>query len=310
MKLNRFIDHLALCSRVLGPGFLIAALIGMTGCQQAARYFMENKALTTGPNGSENPGTLGVPFERVKLISSSRYLDSYVVRTPIACLHSPVILIYHGVQETISFWAAAQRFLYDHCVASVVFDYTGSGDSSRPARFEAVNEDAVAAYEDVRRLFPNTRIYVLGHSMGNGPMLQAVPQFSEPPSGIVVANAFSSIRDYGGRAGGFYRILARFSPDWWNNVANVRHATAALLLIHSDKDGVNPMSEGKLVFASAPDPKQLVILHGFSHNAIYRDPSESWWQPVLSFMSDQRDASTIGIRFRRPGGDPIWPPPT
>ena len=278
--------RLALGSRVRGSGLLIAALIGMTGCQQAARYFMENKALTTGPNGSENPGSLGVPYQRLKLSSSSRYLDSYVVRAPVTCLHSQVILIYHGVQETISFWAAAQRFLFDHCIASVVFDYTGSGDSSRPARFEAVNEDAVAVYEDVRQLFPNTRIYVLGHSMGNGPMLQGVPQFSVPPSGIIVASAFSSIRDYGGRAGKFYRILASFSPDWWNNVVNVRRATAPLLVIHSDQDAVNPLSEGKMVFTSAPDPKQLIILHGFPHNAIYRDPSESWWQPVLSFVSD------------------------
>jgi uncharacterized protein len=287
--LSNLICDLALLGRVLGSGFIIAAFIGITGCQEAARYFMENKALTTGPNGVENPGTLGVPFQRVKIISASRYLDSYVVRAPATCLHSPVILIYHGVQETISLWVAAQRFLYDHCVASVVFDYTGSGDSSRPARFEAVNEDAVAAYEEVRGLFPNTRIYVLGHSMGNGPMLLGVPQFSVAPSGIIVASAFSSIRDYGARAGWIYGVLARFSPDWWNNVADVRRATAALLLVHSDQDAVNPLSDGRLIFASAPEPKQLVILHDFSHNAIYRDPSESWWQPVLSFVSDERE---------------------
>ncbi len=275
----------ALRGRLLGPGLLIAALMGIAGCQTAARYFMEHKALTTGPNGVENPGDLGVPFQRVQISSASRHLDSYIVRVPAHCVDAPVILIYHGVQETISSWVAAQRFLYDHCIASVVFDYTGSGDSSRPARFESVNEDAIAAYEAARRLFPDTRIFVLGHSMGNGPMLLGVPQFSVPPCGIIVASAFSSIRDYGARAGGIYRILARFSPDWWNNVADVRRATAALLLVHSDQDKVNPLSEGELIFASAPGPKQLVILHGFSHNAIYRDPSEEWWKPVLSFVS-------------------------
>jgi hypothetical protein len=41
-------------------------------------------------------------------------------------------LTYHGVQETISECVKAQRFLYDRSVSSVVFDYTGSGNSSRP----------------------------------------------------------------------------------------------------------------------------------------------------------------------------------
>jgi len=108
------------------------------------------------------------------------------VTAGVSCQSPPVVLIYHGVQETISEWVKAQRFLYDHCVSSVVFDYTGSGDSSRPARFEAVGEDSVAAYEYARSRFPGKRLYVLGHSMGNG------PHFSSRPAGAIVANAFAS----------------------------------------------------------------------------------------------------------------------
>ena len=48
---------------------------------------------------------------------------------------------------------------------------------------------------------------------GNGPMLQGVPQFIVTPSGIIVAGAFFSIRDYGGRASKIYRVLARFSLE-------------------------------------------------------------------------------------------------
>jgi alpha-beta hydrolase superfamily lysophospholipase len=281
--LNRITYLLA--ARILRATMLIAACINVDACEGAARYFMESKALTTGPNGVETPATVGVPFERVRLASGSRYLDSYIVRAPSRCLQAPVILIYHGVQETISLWVRAQRFLYDHCVSTVVFDYTGSGDSSRPARFEAVNEDAVAAFEDVRRLFADSRVFVLGHSMGNGPMLQAVPKFSSPPSGVIVASAFSSIRDYGARGGGIYKILARFSPDWWNNVSAVQHVTTPLLLVHSDADKVNPLREAKLIFESAPEPKTFAELHDFAHNAIYKDPREDWWRPVLTFIA-------------------------
>jgi hypothetical protein len=91
-----------------------------------------------------------------------------VVTASQQCLNPPVVVIYHGVQETISEWVKAQRFLYDRCVSSVVFDYTGSGNSSRPARFEALGEDSIAAYEFAAKHYPGRQLYVLGHSMGNG----------------------------------------------------------------------------------------------------------------------------------------------
>jgi hypothetical protein len=252
------------------------------------RHMMETKALTTGPNGPDTPGTLGVPFERVEIPSGRpadglRLLDSYVVTADRACLDPPVVVIYHGVQETISDWVKAQRFLYDHCVSSVVFDYTGSGNSSRPARFEAVGEDSVAAYEFTVRHYPGKAIYVLGHSMGNGPMLEAVPHFSSAPAGVIVANAFASLRSFANQ-NLFYKLLARTIPDWWDNVQSVQAIRAPLLVMHSDTDRVDPVKGGREIFAAAHEPKSLTVLHGYKHNALYQSPGEEWWSSGLSFM--------------------------
>jgi alpha-beta hydrolase superfamily lysophospholipase len=268
---------------------VVAALCALlTGGRIFARHLMETKALTTGPNGPDTPATLGVPFERVEIPSGRpadgpRLLDSYVVTADGACPNPPVVVIYHGVQETISDWVKAQRFFYDHCVSSVVFDYTGSGNSSRPARFEAVGEDSVAAYEFAARHFPGKPVYVLGHSMGNGPMLEAVPHFSSPPAGVVVANAFASLRSFADQ-NLFYRVLARTIPDWWDNVKAVQAIHAPLLVMHSDTDRVNPVKGGREIFAAAYEPKSLTILHGFKHNALSQSPSEEWWFSVLSFI--------------------------
>jgi alpha-beta hydrolase superfamily lysophospholipase len=247
---------------------------------------MESWALTTGPNGPETPASVGIPFERTAIPSGSRRLDSYVVTANGACENPPVVVIYHGVQETISEWVKAQRFLYDHCVSTVVFDYTGSGNSSRPAQFEAVGEDSIAAYEFTSTHFPGKRLYVLGHSMGNAPMLEAVPHFSSQPAGVIVANAFASLRSVvGTRKNILYRVLAYIIPDWWNNVKSVQKIHVPLLLVHSDKDQVNSVDGGREIFAAARQPKALVILHGYRHNDLYQRPSEAWWSPVLSFVS-------------------------
>jgi fermentation-respiration switch protein FrsA (DUF1100 family) len=167
----------------------------------------------------------------------------------------------------------------------VVFDPTGSGESSRPARFEAVNDDAIAAFADVRRRFPRSRLFVLSHSMGGGPMLQGEPAFPSRPEGVIVGQAFSSIRDFAARSNPAFRLLGRLSPDWWNNVRAVQRVNAPLLVVHSDADTVNPLAEGLRVFAAAPGPKRLAILHGLGHNALYLTPEAGWWTPVLAFVS-------------------------
>jgi len=263
-------------------GVLLAVLFGV--CRITARHLMETLALTTGPNGPDTPASLGVPFERVAIPSGSRRLDSYVVTANHACADSPVVVIYHGVQETISDWVKAQRFLYDHCISSVIFDYTGSGNSSRPARLEAVGEDSVAAYEFTSLHFPDKRVYVLGHSMGNGPMLEAVPHFSSRPAGVIVANAFASLRSQEGLSKNIlYRLLSHTIPDWWDNVKSVQQIHGPLLVIHSDTDRVVLVDGGRSIYAAAPQPKTLTILHGYNHNALYQQPSEEWWSPVLSF---------------------------
>jgi alpha-beta hydrolase superfamily lysophospholipase len=264
-------------------------------CRIVAWHLMDKLMLTTGPNGPETPATVGVPFERIAIPSGPRHLDSYVVSAASACGNAPVILIYPGVQETISEWVKAQRFLYDHCVSSVIFNYTGSGDSSRPARFEAVGEDSVAAFEFTAGHFRGKSVFVMGHSMGNAPMLEAVPHFSSQPAGVVVANAFASLRAAAGRRNNlFYRLLAYTIPDWWDNVEAVREVHVPILVIHSDSDQVNPVEGGKEILAAANQPKSMVILHGYRHNDLYQAPTEDWWSAVLGFMR-RRERSSLRL---------------
>lgn len=267
------IGALLFCVLIVGVGRFVAV------------HLMNTLALTTGPNGLETPESLGVPFERVAIPSGVRQLDSYVVTASNACTSPPVIVIYHGVKETISEWVKAQRYLYDHCVSSIVFDPTGSGNSSRPASFEAMGEDYVAAYTFASKRFPGERIYVLGHSMGNGPMLEIVPHLPSRPAGVIVANAFAALRSYGGvQRNALYRILTYAIPDWWDNVKSVQQIHAPLLVIGSDTDRVNPVQAGQEIFAAAHQPKTLTILHGYNHNALYQQPTDEWWSSVLAFV--------------------------
>ena len=121
--------------------------------------------------------------------------------------------------------------------------------------------------------------------MGNAPMLEAVPHFSSQPAGVIVANAFASLRSVAGTKGAFYRVLAYTIPDWWDNVKSVQEIRVPLLVVHSDADQVNPIDGGRKIFAAARQPKELAVLHGYRHNDLYQKPTEGWWSAVLVFIN-------------------------
>lgn len=255
----------------------------LAGCAPVADVLSE-RVLATGPNGPETPDTLGVPYEHVSIPSHSRHLDGYLVRAPAGCKDPPAILIYHGFNETISKWVEAQKLLYDHCVSSLVFDPTGSGDSTHGASLAHVSEDVPSAYAFAESEFPPpTRLYLLGHSMGDALMLQAEPSLTPQPVGIIVANGFSSIRDFW-TAQNVSGIVVKSMPDWWDNVQAVGRVHVPILVIHSDSDRTIPVEQAQAVYDAANQPKQLVILHGFAHNGLRHNTSETWWSAVLSFV--------------------------
>jgi uncharacterized protein len=246
--------------------------------------YYERKQLTTGPNGPQTPASLGMPYERVTIASDGRRLDAELVRAPSRCRAAPAVLIFHGHGETISLWPAVQRLLYDRCIGSMVFDYSGSGASSRPGTIANLNRDAVNAYASFVVHFASTRRRcVLGHSMGNGPMLSAEPNFTPAPACVVVASAFSSVRDLAEHAG-VPHVLASIVPDYWDNVVALGSVRAPVLVVQNDADKTIPPVMADRLFAAAHAPKQLFIEHGFQHSAIYRHPSVSWWNPVVRFI--------------------------
>ena len=263
--------------------FLVAVITAsLAGCDA-----LMERTLKTGPNGPETPASVGVPYQRVSIASGPRRLDGYLVKAPERCTDPPAVVIYHGVGETISLWVRAQKLLYDHCVSSLVFDYTGNGNSSPHPTHDVLEDDAVAAFGFARQRFAGARLFALGHSMGNGILLEALPRFERAPKGIVLANAFASLRAESARSAWYYAVLSHVMPDWWNNVRAAQAIRVPVLVVAGDGDHVVPPDDSRQIFAAAPEPKHFVILHGYGHNALYKKADEGWWKPVVDFFAPE-----------------------
>ncbi len=62
-----------------------------------------------------------------------------------------------------------------------------------------------------------------------------------------------------------------FIPDW---IAD-KISPTPLLLIHMEKDRLVPVREAEQMYAHAKEPKKLVVLEGYSHYDVYREPAFS-----------------------------------
>lgn len=248
---------------------------------------LERAMISTGPNGPETPAAVGLAYERLKIPSGSRLLDAYLVEASPNCQARPALLIFHGVGETISRWVNVQRLLFDHCVSSMVFDYSGNGDSSPPGTVHNLHQDAIAAYNLFHARFAASgSVCTLGFSMGNAVMLDAYPEFRPEPACMIVGGAFSSARDGAVHAWGIPKWMAHLLPDQWNNVTAIARSHSALLVVHSDSDHSNPLWMGERLYQAAPQPKQIVVLHGLRHNAAVTGPIQQWWAPVVAFIEE------------------------
>ena len=274
--MRRLARHLAILVVVLGVVFV--------GIRQFAFRAVERSGLITAPNGPETPETFGAPYERVAIPSGDRSLDAILVRAPSDT--APALLIFHGTAEAVSYWADTQALLYRHGVTSMVFDYSGFGQSTGRATAEHLEEDADAAYADfVKRIGSRARPYVLGYSLGTGVVFEAVGRWNPKPAGVVFVASYSSARD-GAVAFGLVPGWAKFLlPDMWNNVRDTKNLSQPLLVMQSDADQLFPVSMARAVFDAATVPKHMVVLHGFKHEAGHHDPRDEYWAPVVRFLT-------------------------
>jgi alpha-beta hydrolase superfamily lysophospholipase len=226
--------------------------------------------------------------------SQGRSLEARLVlptQTP-----SRSVLILHGIGERLGYWHDAQRLLASHGIASLIVHYSGYGCSTGAITRENLRQDTIAAYVKLRELVPNEEApFLLGLSLGTGVAVDAAPRLEPPPSGIVLCEPFSSLRDAAGAVckslgflGTILRPLSSLVPDFYRSAATIQHINSPLLIVHSDADELFPVTMAREIHAAAavvPNmTAQLVITSGFTHNGAYLRPALAYWQPILDFI--------------------------
>jgi hypothetical protein len=105
---------------------------------------------------------------------------------------APVILLAHGRSGNIATRADIARRLVADGFGLLAFDYRGYGASTGRASETAIGEDAVSAYDWLRRRgIGAERIVALGQSLGNAPAARLASL--RPLAGLVLVSPFTSL---------------------------------------------------------------------------------------------------------------------
>lgn len=222
------------------------------------------------------------PFggERLVIASGRRRLSAVYVS---AGDDTPAVLICHGIGELVEYWGKVQFLLKEMGVSSLVFNYSGYGASSGTLSTAHCEEDAAAAYRELAsRGHPS--IVLLGFSLGTGVGCAVASRIEV--DGLVLCEGFSTLRE-AGAAMGFPRWVTRVVPDAWDTVRRVCELEMPVLVVHSDVDGLFPLSMAKRVADACGERGTLIVIHGLSHNTPIFTPTEDYWQPIVDWIRQQ-----------------------
>jgi alpha-beta hydrolase superfamily lysophospholipase len=251
------------------------------GARRIAYRTVEKNGLVSRPVGPETPMTYGVPFTRVDVPRGSWRLDGVMTKVSD---RAPVVVIFHGSAESVSYWADVQALLYKAGVSSYVFDYSGFGNSGGEATADVITEDVRQAWRDAAIEFPYAeRRIAMAYSLGSGFLVKEYPSLVPQPQGLALVASYSSAREAAVRFGAIPRWAAPILPDLWNSVDNIAAVYAPLLILHSDADQLFPLAMPRQIFASANQPKSFVRVRGYKHEDGHVRPDSTFWGSVMQF---------------------------
>jgi hypothetical protein len=168
-------------------------------------------------------------------------------------------------------------------VSSLVFNYSGYGTSTGHLSTAHCEEDAAAACRELGGR-GHRSIVLLGFSLGSG--VGGAVASRVAVDGLVLCEGFSTLRE-AAIAMGFPRWVTRMVPDAWDTVNGVSTLETPVLVVHSDVDGLFPLSMAQRVAEACGPRGRLIVINGLSHNAPIFAPTEEYWQPIAEWVKER-----------------------
>jgi pimeloyl-ACP methyl ester carboxylesterase len=256
-RFRRFVASFLITSAIL----LLGAFFGLRWFESAVTFHPERyspgPAWNLPPNGEE---VWIETADRVQLYGWYLHADGHEDRPP-------AIVYFHGNGGNLSDVAWIGKSLARRGFDVLLFDYRGYGRSDGSTGDEkTLNLDADAAYGYViSRGLPPDKIALYGQSLGTTTAVDLA--WRRGCGALVLESGLSSASDLAS-------VMLPSLPRWLHRIGRNRFESARklteihcpVLITHGEPDDTIPTEEGRALYASANEPKRLMILKGAGHN--------------------------------------------
>jgi hypothetical protein len=191
------------------------------------------------------------------------------------------VLFFHGNGGNISHRIAHARVLADAGLDVLLFDYRGYGRSTGAAGEAGTYRDARAARAALlaRPGIDAAPILYLGESLGGAVATELA--LAEPPAGLVLQSAFTSVRDM---ARLHYPIIpAALVPDVYPTADRIARVPCPVLIVHGEQDDIVPVGHGRALFAAATGSKRLEIVPDAGHNDLLTATGAAYGETIAEW---------------------------
>lgn len=226
------------------------------------------------------PECTGISVARHIIPSGKNQLDAVFVEPAVAPPQAAV-LICHGIGEIVSQWCPIQRIFAENNIASLVFDYSGYGHSTGFVDWTQCEQDAVSAFELLRRLAPDVPVSVLGFSLGTGVAPAIINRVAADR--LVLCAGFSSFRN-AARAAWIPKFISPLVPPIWSAADALRDSSLPILVVQGDQDRLFSMQMGHELLSCCGSRAELLVLPARSHNAPFYNPRPEYWGPIINWL--------------------------
>ncbi|HEY1500984.1 MAG TPA: alpha/beta fold hydrolase [Acidobacteriaceae bacterium] len=230
--------------------------------------------------------------ERHRIASGKNVLDAVWVR-PAAGRVRAVVLVCHGIGETVGHWVPVQELLAANGAASLVFDYSGYGRSTGRIDAAQCERDAIAAFEYLEGLAAGAglggEIAVLGFSLGSG--VAAAVMGRVRASRLVLCAGFTSFRA-AAHSLGMPLVLGPLVPRLWHAEESLAGCTIPILVVHGERDKAFPVEMAAELAACCGG--ETMIVPNLRHAEPYYRPQVNYWGPIVAWMEKRQRSADRG----------------
>jgi len=202
-----------------------------------------------------------------------------------ASANGPVILYFHGNAETACEYEEAATFFNAIGVNLFVTDHRGYGKSDGMPTFSHMVDDVDPIFRFVKETAkltkPDSRLFVMGRSLGCIPALEVASRHQQHLGGLIVESGVGNVANFVGQLGFSSEAIDKLSEAISSQISSL---DVPALIIHGEQDNLIPVETSIALHRELGSAqKRLVILIGDHNNLMFMETTK-YFSAIADFV--------------------------